>query len=190
MKIKLIVLAVIVVLILMQSASVFIIYKQSQENNRISNNMSMLAKSQLSFMKIYTKKELKQFKPGVVALANQLGYSTNQIDHYIETIYNFKDTTIVSHYTKVDTMRDIRYFSIVRKCTEFNGVSYPDSITMQAFNYDTVKTILGRRPNKEIFFLWRFLSRNRWVHDAVSYSSCTGDTLNVIENIQVGKTEK
>jgi len=188
MKTKYIVIAFFV-LILMQTASIGIIMYQSKENNRIYNNMSQLARGQLSFMKVYTKKEFKNFEPGAVALAETLGFKTNQIDHYIETMYNIKDTTIVSHYTKVDSIPDIRYFSITRKCTDFAGVSYPDSITMQTWTYDTVKTFLYREPNKEIFWPIRWLSRNRWIHTAVSFSACTGDTLSVIKNVKVGDKE-
>lgn len=159
--------------------------------DRVSNNQYIYAKGLLSVQKNLTKREFKDYYPDFKILLEGYQIKQSLVEHYIKTSYNFIDSPIVSHYTKVDSFPDVRYFTVYDNCYELSGISYPDSVVTQALRHDTINTFLFKYAPKKRFFLirplYKLFDSDYYSHKAISISSCNNDTISVIDNVKIVK---
>jgi len=186
------------VLILLIVITLLYFYDKKQnrlEQSRLLNNQTALAKGILSMQKTYSRSEFKEYYPEFKRLLSEYGIKINKVDHYIQTSYNLVDSPIVSHYTRIDSFPDTRFFTVYDNCYEISGISYKDSIITQAFRHDTLSTFLYRQTNKDIFFAFRWWHKvwdgifynDGWHYKAITVSSCNNDTLQVNDNVKIRK---
>jgi hypothetical protein len=167
--------------------------KYKEEKTRLLANQTILANGISSLQKTFKPVEFKEIYGELKSMLAEYGIKIKQVDHYIQTSYNFVDSPIVSHYTRVDSFPDTRFFTIYDNCYEISGISYKDSIISQALRHDTLSTFLYRQTNKDIFPLFRWWHKlwdgvfyyDAWKYKAITISSCNNDTLSVNDNVKV-----
>ncbi|MDL2297294.1 hypothetical protein LJC37_04995 [Bacteroidales bacterium OttesenSCG-928-E04] len=185
MKIK----QVLVLFVFAGIASVFFVLYQVEKRNsqRLSENMDIAMKNEGDRVRTLTVKELKTYYEDIVDDLKKNDISPKQAMHIIQTEYLVKDTTVYRDtliYVR-DTVENIMKapFCFESDCFAISGTVYSnDFVEINEHVYrDTVTAVVFKE--KGCLF-------KKPVYRAKVISSCTGDTLQVLHNIQVIKNKR
>ena len=159
-------------------------YRKIAERNE--DNYAVVVKDDRALQQKLTVSEFKEYYPELVETAKKYGIKPKNLEHVIETKYSYKDSlriidTLVFHYdtVKQDFKADFRYAD---NCFTVAGTVYKNGsieITDKGC-HDNITTMLFK-TRKCIF--------KRWKYKAVVVSKCTGDTLEVKNNIKIVKSK-
>jgi hypothetical protein len=182
------ILGFLIAVIMLLSASVYFLYglysNEKEERKRFSENVNSLILDRARQQE-YTVKELKALYPRFDSLANKINIKTKNVTNIVETIYNYRDTTIKSTTLKVDTLKGNLSFKLDEKCYTFSGFVKKDSIFFTKTTFkDSLTTFIYKDWDKKYFFK---LIKLKPFYRAAVYSQCVGDTITVTNNIKIKK---
>ena len=158
-------------------------YRKIAERNE--DNYTAVVQNRALQQKL-TVSEFKEYYPELAKTAKEYGIKPKNLEHVIEAKYSYKDTLIakdtliyVYDTVKQDFKADFRYTD---SCFTVAGTVYKNGyieITDKGCQ-DNITTMLFK-TRKCIF--------KKWKYKAVVVSKCTGDTLEVKNNIKIVKSK-
>ena len=149
----------------------FKVYKDNQDN---------YLNSQARELQL-TKKEIKQaLDLKVTELISKFGIKSKQIDHYIQTEYNIKDSLKITPVTVYDSVKNNYSFMAKKGCWAISGTVSQNEVTLssEVFN-DTLDIFQYHDWDNKL--LWGLIKWNKYSVAGV-YSRCKGDTIKTIKN--------
>lgn len=160
---------------------VFICVNLSKEKQRAKNNYEAILEDRAQQQEL-TLKELKQFYSEELDKLKQLGVKPSSVEHLVEISYNVIDTlvyrdTLIKVYDTV-LMSDVFKFEVETNCNLISGYIQDDTINIDKIISQDSLLVALYQSKRCLFPKYR---RYR----AIVYSSCKGDTLQVVNNIKV-----
>lgn len=184
MKLKLILIASLVIAVL-SNAGIYYLYSNSQkENSRLRINQTSLALKLQANEKNYSAAEFKAYQHGADSTAKANGIKTKLIHHYTKITEVIHDTIKLPLITDNPTI-DIRTFQEKTDCYEIFGIVYPDTIELQ-YHHENSYDIFNYEKYNYPTFIKRLLHFDfDKFNSAMVISSCSGDTVLIKENIEI-----
>lgn len=160
-----------------------ILTKQIREKNRLKNNFDIEASGRFEEMQTLTKSELKKYHADMVKTLAEHGVKAKQIENIVNIRYHYIDSTIIKDtLIKIyDTTKNrfTKQFEIADKCFSMKGFVYDSNIVIKERSFKDSILISLYKKRKCLF--------KRPVYKAIAISSCSGDTLQILNNIKIQK---
>lgn len=153
--------------------------------DRLESNQIALTEQQSRELQL-TRQDFKRIFHKEDSIAKLIGIKSNQLQTVIVNNYHYKDsTTNYIPYTE-STNKDTMRFIAPLGCMKVEGYTTKQGITFTKKQYnDKLHTFLYGIERKHRFL---FIKWGDWVvSNAVTYSECMKDTINVEKNIKIIK---
>lgn len=186
MKQKIILIVIILICLGLIYFAYTVISNQKKEINRLSVNQRSLATGSGHIEKKYTKKEFQAYQKYADSSAASKGIKTKYITRYTKIKETITDTVFLP-LERPSTESDVQVFHYNSTCLNAFGIVQNDSVELSysynnelhLFNYWRHSTT----PFIKRLFTWEFSK----TYSAICVSACSGDTLQILENIELIK---
>jgi hypothetical protein len=162
------------------------INKQNDAKRWATNYKVEANKLQSNIAKTVTIDEFDKLYNKYTDLANKIGINHNKIKTVIKTEYKYKDTTIVTNTTVIDTAKRTLQFTTNNDCYQIAGTVVENKVTVDFVEMFDVLTTYVYSEKEEWFLGIKKFWKKPYIKAKV-YSECVGDTVSVQENIQIIK---
>ena len=174
---------IIAVLLLVIGILTVVLISVSKEKNRISENFKVEVTGQMSELQTLTKQELKKYHSDITRELKTFGIKAGQVTNIVNVKYNYRDTlikkdTLIYVY---DTIKHISTadFKISDKCFSIAGRVENSNIYITDYSHTDSILIALYKKRKCLF--------QKPIYRAIAISSCSGDTLQILNNIKIQK---
>lgn len=174
---------IIAVLILAVGILSAIVISVTKEKNRISENFRVEVTGQMNELQTLTAKELKKYHSDITTELKKFKIRAGQVTNVVNVKYSYRDTlirrdTLVYIYDTI-TNTSIADFSIQDKCFSIAGCVSNNNVYITDHSHTDSLLIALYKKRKCIF--------KKPTYKAIAISSCSGDTLQILNNIKIQK---
>ena len=174
---------IIAVLLLAVGILTAVLISVSKEKNRISENFKVEVTGQMSELQTLTKQELKKYHSDITSELKKFGIKAGQVTNIVNVKYNYRDTlikkdTLIYVYDTISNI-SIADFHINDNCVSISGCVQNSNIYVTDYSHNDSLLIALYKKRKCIF--------KKPIYRAIAISSCSGDTLQILNNIKIQK---
>jgi hypothetical protein len=158
----------------------------TKEKNRLANNYEIEVTGRLDELQTLTKKELKMYHSDLTKQLNDFGIKAGQVKNIVYVKYEFRDSIIRkdSLIFTYDTIahKSIANFQISGNCFDVSGCVEDSNIYITDYSHnDSILVALYKK---------RTCLFKKPIYKAIAISGCSGDTLQILNNIEIKSSWK
>lgn len=160
------------------------LYKSVKNSSRLKSDFETELKKDYAVQQEITRKELKKYFADEVSKLKEFGVKPGQVENIVNVEYRYIDSvryrdTLVWVY---DTLKNDRTaaFDVKTECYTINGEITADTLEICGFEYNDDLLVSLYRERRKCLFEKRKVK-------AIAISGCTGDTLNIMRNLKIGR---
>lgn len=174
---------IIAVLILVVGILAAIVISVTKEKNRISENYRVEVTGQMNELQTLTVKELKKYHSDITTELKKFGIRAGQVTNIVNVKYSYRDT-LIRRDTLIYVYDTIKHaaaadFEITDKCFSIAGCVENSNIYITDYSH-TDSILIALYKKRQCIF-------KKPTYKAIAISSCSGDTLQILNNIKIQK---
>lgn len=177
---KYFILAIVILLACITGLTLLLIHV-SKEKKRLANNYEIEVTGRLDELQTLTKKELKLYHSDFTKQLNDFGIKAGQVKNIVNIRYEFRDSvirkdTLIFIYDTI-AHKSIANFQISGNCFDVSGCVQDSNIYITDYSHnDSILVALYKK---------RTCLFKKPIYKAIAISNCSGDTLKILNNIEI-----